>query len=219
MGTGYKAIIFSVVLLVISHSIDSEAKKKRRTSGSRSQPASTDTRGWKQEWSDIFMDCYRAHGSRLDTVYSRLSDKAEYCSSGTNPAAFWLSIFIPLAGEESSYRPTLQSRGNPNIGLFQMEPKDMRRNGCKGSNPRNLKQNICCAVRIAANVSRRTSKISGTGRTGVMGSFWQPMMQEHSWKRSRIKSASRKLCTSKHAKLSPAFSYQNFRSIASNNEQ
>jgi hypothetical protein len=127
-----------------------------------------------------------------------------------NIRLFQLATLKHLAKPESGYRPEAMNPNSPNppaVGLFQIGPSDVEFHKCEGPDGKKLytgakyqrgnnrdprvtalkdpKNNVCCALKIAARVALNKWKGAGKGksgklvfaegRTGIMGKFWEPM--------------------------------------------
>lgn len=167
------------ILMSLSLPYLAEAAGKRKMAGSRN---------WKPEWTQMFMNCFAAHGAPLTKVSP--SDSGQYCGRPEmkpNNPQYWLSIFIPLAKKESNFNPNdhttnKQRKGGAevNIGLFQMSKDDMKSHRCDKGSPEDPKTNICCAIKIAANLAKKKKNNSSIGdrdkkARGILSAFWQPM--------------------------------------------
>lgn len=142
-------------------------------------------RGWRREWTAAFKACFPRYGRTL--AKTRPADSGEFCSAKRIYASdFWLSIFVPLAGKESRFNPSVRGRNGHRVpgGLFQMDSIDMARHNCEGRNPYEPNQAICCAIKIADNQAKRSmnwerrpasvrNQIADS--SGIMGGFWQPL--------------------------------------------
>lgn len=164
--------------------------------------------GWKPEWTKHFNECFPKYGSGLlANKLSKASDRGQYCDGNAKPQDLLLSILIPLAGKESNYRPNAEGRNGNRVpaGLFQMDSQDMKSHKCQptGTDPKNPRSAICCAIKIAANTAKRSNSIA-TGKSGILGSFWQPMREgsskvggrsvNNSKNKSAIATQAKKIC-------------------------
>lgn len=121
-----------------------------------------------------------------------------------NTRLFQLVTFKFLAQPESGYSETKTNSKSPNppaTGLFQIGPSDVEAHKCvtpenkpmytgrpyirgRLNDPRvtmlkDGKNNICCALKIAADEALGQNKKHGdvfaSGKHGIMGRFWEPM--------------------------------------------
>lgn len=172
---------------------------------------------WKASWSEAFFKCLnnepRAKNLLAHIQKGRLKDVGkgkQWCPTGdlsteANAKLFYLSIFKALAKPESDYN---ERSVNPDAstgtayGLFQMGDHDARAHGCRtpsgkkiqsGDELRKGENNICCALKIAANVaSLDIHKQAGnqnylaTGSKGLLGAFWEPVRSFSSHKKPII---------------------------------
>ena len=130
-------------------------------------------RGWKEEWTNDFNQCFDSLGSNLHKIPP---DMGDYCSKD-DPKEAYRAVFVALAGKESAYNPHArgQNGGRVPAGLFQMDSQDMRSHRCPGTNPMDAQQNLCCAVKIADNLARKGATKLADHKHGIMDAFWQPM--------------------------------------------
>ena len=187
-------ILGLVVALVETGEAHAPATQGRNPNGRTGSSGS-----WKPEWTRMFNECFNRHGGALKANYegNQIPDKGEFCAQTNNvPAAkFWLSIFIPLAEKESSFREKARGRNQIKVrgrggrttlrttyplGLYQMDVNDMRRHKCVGSDPTDANMAICCAVQIANNLASGSNGFSKhshitSQRTGILASFFQPI--------------------------------------------
>jgi hypothetical protein len=139
-------------------------------------------KGWKEEWTKEFKQCFEKHGQTLAGKVPQ--DAEEYCGQNMGESdrwKFYLSIFIPLAEKESAFNEKAKGKNGARVpqGLFQMDEQDMRSHQCEGQQPLEAKDNICCAIKIADNMAKKQQGAPriAAGNKGIMDAFWQPMRE------------------------------------------
>ncbi|MFV0411016.1 MAG: transglycosylase SLT domain-containing protein [Paracoccus sp. (in: a-proteobacteria)] len=139
------------------------------------------------DWTRATLAALDAEGALLMSQVP--TDVMEYCpayarQSPENRRAFWAGFLSVIARYESSHNPAARGGGGRYLGLMQISPATARNFGCKGS-MLNGKDNMACAVKIAARQVGRDNAIarSGGGWRGVARD-WMPL--RNAAKRARI---------------------------------
>ena len=171
-----RGLIIGLVIGMLVAAFAEPAEARRSSRGARNPGGRTGTsRQWRPEWTRMFNTCFQRHGQNL--ARKQPTDRTQFCAqTNVPPAKFWLSIFIPLAEKESGFNEKARGQNGRQVplGLYQMDVGDMRRHKCVGSDPTDANMAICCAVKIADNLSKRHNAISN-GKKGILASFWQPV--------------------------------------------
>ena len=169
----YQNIWLTAIFLFCGFIIQNQAFASNPNGGTGSEGS------WKEEWTSDFKDCFNRLGSHIKAEVP--SDAGDYCDS-SDAEKVYLSVFIALAKYESNYdeKAEGQNGGRKPQGLFQMDEQDMSSHKCEGTNPKDAKDNICCAVKIADDSSLGGREVEGSHKLcdsnhGIMDSFWQPM--------------------------------------------